>query len=58
MQILINQLREENSIQKNSISSILLKLKSAQNESMVNSKVYEELEHKQNMISKLLEKEK
>lgn len=56
MQMLINQLREENALQKNSITNILAKLKSAQNEISYGSKAYEELEQKDLIISKLAER--
>lgn len=46
MQLLINQLKEENSAQRNSIASILQKLKVAQGELANYSRSYDQLQEK------------
>ena len=55
---MITQLREENSLQRNSISQILQKLKSAQTELATYSKSYEQLQEKDAALSRMLEKER
>lgn len=58
MQKLITQLREENNMQRNNISSILMKLKNTQTEITVQSQVFSQLEEKEALIQKMFEKEK
>ena len=58
MQLLISQLREENSQQRISIANILQKLKTTQQEINGFQKVYEQIQEKQIIVAKLLERER
>ena len=58
MQILITQLREENSQQRVSIANILQKLKQAQGEIQGYEKIYDQIQEKDMIIGKLMEKER
>lgn len=58
LQNLLQQLREENSLQRNHIEKVLAQLKNAQNEVNAMTKVYEELGQKQMIVSKYVEREK
>ena len=58
LQVLLHELKQENSVQRDKIEKILHQLKGAQNEINAMTKVYEELGQKEMVLTRYRDKEK